>query len=109
MRIDLAADHKSSTLDREILLSIAREKFRNRFFCDASHHIHAPIYFPRIGFQSSHRSVIWLSRFRKPRIRQIDSLDIAQLRRTIRTRKQDRRRPAGFYSKSESGMRLHLV
>jgi hypothetical protein len=51
------------TLDREILLSIAREKFRNRFFCDASHHIHAPIYFPRIGFQPSHRSVIWLSRF----------------------------------------------
>src|SRR6266436_4295452 len=107
--IDLASDHKSSTLDTEILLSIAREKFRNRFFRDASHYIHAPTYFLRIGFQPSHGGVIWLPGSRKLRIGEIDPLDIAQLRRTSRTRKQDRSCPAGFYTKSESGTRLHLV
>jgi hypothetical protein len=80
MRIDLAADHKSSTLDREILLSIAVEKCRNRSLRNASHDTHPPIYFSRVCFQFAHRSVIWLSRFRKLRIGEIDSLDIAQLR-----------------------------
>ena len=107
-RIDLASDHKSSTLDSEILLPIAREKFRNRFFRNASHYIDAPTYFLRIGFQPSHGGVIWLPGFRKLRIGEIDPLDIAQVRRTSWALQQHCSRPTGFYSKSESGMRLIL-
>src|SRR5436305_13404327 len=81
-RIDLASDHKSSTLDSEILLPIAREKFRNRFFRNVSHYLHAPTYFLRIGFQPVHGGVIWLSGSRKLGIGEIDQLVILQPRRT---------------------------
>src|SRR5436305_1889015 len=57
----------------------------------------------RVSFQSSHRCVIRLSRFGMLRVRQLDPPNIAELRRPSCARKQDRSRPAGFYSEAESG------
>src|SRR5437899_3329031 len=110
-RIDLASHHKCSTADPATVLPIAGDKRRNRFLRDASHHTHAPIYFAGVCFQFSRCSVVWLSRLRKSRIGQIDPPDIAELRRMSWTRQQHCSRPAGFYSKAESGslQLYHLV
>src|SRR6266480_1464034 len=109
-RIDLASHHERSTPDLEILL-VASQKRRNRFLRNVSHHTQAPIYSSRIGFQFSHRGMIRLSRFGKPRVGQIDSQNIEELRRTNWTSKQHCSCPAGLYSKAERGsLQLdHLV
>jgi hypothetical protein len=68
------------------------------------------IYFTHLCFQFSHCSVIRLSCFRKSRVGQIDSPNVAKLRRMSWTGNQHCSRPAGFYAKSEGGsLRLHLV
>jgi len=82
IRIDLASPHKGRAPDRVTFLSIAGKKRRNRLFSNASHQTHAPIYFSGVRFESSHRGVIRLSRFSKPRIGQVYPPDIAELRRT---------------------------
>jgi hypothetical protein len=77
---------------------------------NASHHTQAPTYSSRIGFQFSHRGMIRLSRFGKPRVGQIDSQNVAELRQTNWTSKQHRSCPAGFNAKPESrSPQLHLV
>jgi hypothetical protein len=109
-RINLASHHKSSAPDVVTVLPMICEKCRNRFSRNASHDMHALIYFPRIRFQFSHRGVIRLSRFGKPWVGQVDLPNIAQLRRTSWALKKHCGRPTGFYSKPERGsLRLHLV
>ena len=108
--IDLASHHKGRAPDRVTFLSITGKERRNRLLCNASHHTHAPVYFCGVRFEFSHRGVIRLSRFRKPRIGQVYPPDIAELRRTSWTRQQHCRRPAGFYSKAERrSLRLHRI
>src|SRR5207247_11341879 len=86
-RIDLASHHERSTPDLEILL-VASQKRRNRFLRNTSHHTQPPIYSSRIGFQFSHRGMIWLSRFGTLRIGPIESQNIAELTRPNWTSRQ---------------------
>ena len=103
IRINLATHHKRSAPDPEILPPITGEKCRDRLLRNASHDVYALIYLSRVSFKFSHRRVIRLSRFGMLRVRQLDPPNIAELRRPSCARKQDRSRPAGFYSEAEGG------
>jgi hypothetical protein len=70
---------------------------------NASHDVYALIDLSRVSFQFSHCCVIRLSRFGMLRVRQLDPPNIAEPRRPSCAGKQDRSRPAGFYSEAESG------
>src|SRR6476646_6553068 len=72
-RINLAPHHKRGAHDPKPFLPITFKKSCKCLLRNASHHTLALIHFCRVRFEFSHGRVIWLSRFGKSRIAQLDS------------------------------------
>ncbi|PYK43281.1 MAG: hypothetical protein DME53_12840 [Verrucomicrobia bacterium] len=87
-RIDLASHHEDGPPDPVTFLPIAGQKCPKRLLCNAPHQALASVHYSGVRFQFSHPRVVWLPRFEKSRIGQLDSVDIRELRRIARPRQE---------------------
>ena len=99
--IDHASNYKRRTTNLVAIIRASLEKIDNRSFCSSAHTLHAARQFGGIRLQHSHRCVIRLPHFWISRIRKIDRIALAQVRRTSGAADENRNSPARFHAKSE--------
>src|SRR2546430_2490456 len=99
--IDHASNYKRRTTNLVAIIRVSLEKIDNRSFCSSAHTLHAARQFGGIRLQHSHRCVIRLPHFWISRIRKIDRVALAQVRRANGTVDENRNSPARSYAKPE--------
>ena len=99
--VNHTSNHEGGTTNRVPIIRAPLEKIDNRFFRNLAHTLHAARQFGCIHLQYSHRCVIRLPHFWISRIRKIDRVALAQVRRANGTVDENRNSPARSYAKPE--------
>src|SRR5713101_2574907 len=99
--INHASNHERGTTNRVAIVGAPIEKIDNGFFRSPTDTLDAAVEFDRVRLQLSSRCVIRLPHFWISRIRKIDRVALAQVRRASGAADENRNSPARFHAESE--------